>query len=366
LTRRWTASLEGRLIVRLTAITLAASAAGFIGLVIKSWRIARGLSDEGQADVFVGEFLKEAGWAFPLFALIVIGIVVFTVRTSLRPVANASRQIAGIAPGRSDVRLAMEGLPTEIEPFVAAVNAAIDRLEHGFEVQRRFTADAAHELRTPLAILIAGLEAAPASTEITTLRADAARMSRLVDQLVRVARLDALPTPTLVRVDLAALTAELAASMAPWAHAEGQTLALDAPDHAVGILGDSDTLTSALRNLVENAVLYSPRGTEILIRVESGGSVEVVDHGPGIPPAQRERLFDRFWRAPDNRRQGAGLGLAIVSAVAVAHGAIITCDDTPGGGATFRMALRPAHPPFLPPGGWERMVRGHLSSHPSN
>lgn len=175
--RRWTTSLEGRLIVRLITVTLATSALGFAGLVLKSYRIAQGLSDEGEADIFVGEFLKEVGWAFPLFALIFIAIVVVTVRSSLQPVAESSRQAARIAPGRTDVRLDPVGVPDEILPFVAAVNAALDRLDQGYEAQRRFTADAAHELRTPLAILIAGLDSLPDSAEVDLLRSDAARMA---------------------------------------------------------------------------------------------------------------------------------------------------------------------------------------------
>ncbi|HZU64359.1 MAG TPA: HAMP domain-containing sensor histidine kinase [Novosphingobium sp.] len=343
MTGRWRASLEGRLILRLVAACLAASVAGFAGLVIKSWRIARGLSDEGAADIFVGEFLKEAGWAFPLFALLIITLVVATVRSALRPLAAAAQQAAAIAPARADRRLPAAGLPGEILPFVGAVNAALERLEQGFEAQRRFTADAAHELRTPLAILIAGLEALPEGAPVAALRADAARMGRLVDQLLRVARLDALPAPVLVRQDLAAGAAGLVAAMAPWAHGQGRSLAFEAPAGPAWVQADADSLASALRNLIENAVFHAPRGGEVLVRVE-GACVRVIDRGAGVAAGASERLFDRFWRAADTGRHGAGLGLAIVAGVAQAHGGRACHEETPGGGATFVLQLVPAGP----------------------
>lgn len=333
-------SLEARLIARLAAVNLLALAAGFAGLVLKSYRIAHGLSDEGEADVFVGEFLKEAGWAFPLFALGSIALVVVTVRTSLRPVAIASRQAAAIEPGRSDVRLVTDGLPSEVLPFVSAVNAALDRLEQGFEAQRRFTADAAHELRTPLAILTAGLDALPGDAQVAALRADAARMGRLVEQLLRVARLDTLPSARLVRLDLVDLAGGMVAQMAPWAHAQGVAIGFEAARDPVWILGEADLLAGALRNLVENAVWHSPQGDEVVVCVAPEGALAVIDHGPGIAPDHRDRLFDRFWRAPGSREGGVGLGLAIVAAVAQAHGGTVQAGDTPGGGASFRLALK--------------------------
>ena len=333
-------SLEARLIWRLALINVLALLAGFVGLVIKSYRIARGLSDEGQADVFVGEFLKEAGWAFPLFAIAVIALVVVTVRASLRPVARASEQAAVIAPGAGENRLETKGLPTEIVPFVVAVNGALDRLEQGFEAQRRFTADAAHELRTPLTILTAGLDALTATSEVIALRSDAARMGRLVDQLLRVARLDAQLPASLTQLDLTSVVSDVVGQLAPWAHAEARTLGLEAPDAPIIIRGDADLLGSALRNLIENAVRHAPTGSEVVVRVDRSGAVSVIDHGPGVPSEHRNRLFDRFWRAPGTTLPGAGLGLAIVASVAAAHEAVVVVEDTPGGGATFVLAIR--------------------------
>lgn len=332
-------SLERQLIIRLAAVNLLALGAGFAWLVVKSYRIAHGLNHDGLADLFAAEFLEEAGWTFPFFVIGMIALVAFTVRDSLRSVAAASRQAAAIAPGRSDVRLEAAGLPTEIQPFVKAVNGALDRLAQGFEAQRRFTADAAHELRTPLAILTAGLDTLPETREVLALRGDAARMSRLVDQLLRVARLDALPSATLEILDLNEVAADLVARMAPWVYGEGCMIAFEGADAPVMISGNADMLEGALRNLIENAVGYSPAGAEVTIQVGHDRKIVVIDHGPGIPIAQRDRLYDRFWRAPGATGKGAGLGLAIVAAVMSAHDGTVEVVDTPGGGATFGLRL---------------------------
>lgn len=334
-------SLERQLIFRLAVVNLLALGAGFAWLIVKSYRIAHGLSHDGLADVFAAEFLEEAGWTFPFFAIGMIGLVAFTVRTSLRSVAVASRQAAAIAPGRTDVRLDEAGLPTEIQPFVLAVNDALDRLAQGFEAQRRFTADAAHELRTPLAILTAGLETLPETAEVLALRADAERMGRLVEQLLRVARLDALPSPRLASLDLNELAVDLVGHMAPWAHGEGCMISFDAAAGPVMVVANAEMLEGALRNLIENAVRHSPRGGEVTVQVTTGGKVAVIDQGPGVPTEYRSRLFDRFWRAPGSTGNGAGLGLAIVATVMAAHGGTIEVTDTPGGGATFRLGIRP-------------------------
>ncbi|WP_084455836.1 sensor histidine kinase [Novosphingobium rosa] len=332
-------SLERQLILRLAGVNLLALGTGFAWLIVKSYRIAHGLNHDGLADLFAAEFLEEAGWTFPFFVIGMIALVVFTVRSSLSSVAAASRQAVAIAPGQTDVRLEDEGLPTEIKPFVLAVNGALDRLAHGFEAQRRFTADAAHELRTPLAILTAGLEALPDTREVVALRADAARMGRLVDQLLRVARLDAMPAPALDKLDLNELAADLVARMAPWVHGEGCMLAFESTGAPVMIEGNADMLEGALRNLIENAVGHSPTGSEVTVRVGRDAEIAVIDHGPGVPLEQRDRLFDRFWRAPDAMGNGAGLGLAIVAAVVSVHGGTAEVVDTPGGGATFGLRL---------------------------
>ena len=342
LSRTWRRSLEGRLVLRLAGLNILGMLAGFVGLLIKSYRIARGLSDEGLADRFVGEFLKEAAWSFPLFAIVLLAVVMLTIRSSLAPVRAASQQAAAITPARSGLRLETSNIPAEIAPLVAAVNGALDRLQAGFNAQRRFTGDAAHELRTPLAILTAGLEALPSSPAVDRLRADLARMTRLVDQLLRVARLDARPLEHRERADLRVLAASVVEQLAPWAVAQKRSVALEAPDHAVWIHCNADALDSAIRNMVENAVTRTAPSTEVLVRVSDAAVVSVIDHGPGIAAADRIRIFERFWRAAGQTSPGAGLGLSIVAEVARSHGGDVLVQDTATGGATFVLRLAAA------------------------
>lgn len=332
-------SLEGRLVVRLVVLSIVAMLVGFAGLVIKAYRLAHGLSDEGEADVFVGEFLKEAAWSFPLFAAIVLATVTLTVRTSLAPLKRASDRAGAIDPASIGVRLDIAGVPTELTPLVAAINDALDRLERGFETQRRFTGDAAHELRTPLAILTSGLEELPDSEDVQRLRQDVARMTRLVEQLLRVARLDALPLDISASVDLGTVVADAIEQLAPWAAGLDKGIAYEPPPDPIKVAGDPDALASAIRNLIENAVHHTPVGTEVIVAVAAPAQVQVRGHGLGVAESDREAVFSRFWRKSGQVAPGAGLGLAIVTQVARAHGGNISIEDAPGGGARFVMEL---------------------------
>lgn len=353
-------SLERRLVGRLVWISILATVLGFAGLLLKSYRMAAGLSDEGEADVFVAEFLKEAAWTFPLFVGGVIAVVVVTVRSTLRPLKACSRQADSIGPAHPGSRIPATGVPSEVAPLVAAANLALDRLEQGFEAQRKFTAHAAHELRTPLAILTAGLESLPPGAEVKALRADAARMGRLVDQLLRVARLAALPQSSKQLVDLGAWAAGVIAQMAPWAVSELRPLAYEGPVEPVWVTADTDALEAALRNLIENAVHHSPPGLEVVVRVGRNGDLRVIDRGPGVAPDMRRRVFERFWRAPGQDGPGAGLGLAIVEEVAQALGGAVEVEDTEGGGATFVLRCR------LEPGATKAGRAGQVHGIPAN
>jgi signal transduction histidine kinase len=287
-------------------------------------------------------FAGRIAWMIPLFAFVTLLIGIWSIRTGLRSLTAISQRASQIDPRSNDVRLPTEGLPSELVPLVQAVNSAFDRLQEGFAVQRRFTANAAHELRTPLTMLTAGLDELGDGTAIAKLRADVARMNRLVAQLLRVARLDAIPVNLAARVDLGQVAAGVVEYLAPWAIAKGRFIALEDVFGQVRVRGNADEIGDAIRNLVENAVLHAPSGTEVTVRVSTPGSVTVDDQGPGVPEADRSRIFGRFWRGKGTSAPGAGLGLSIVAEIVRLHDGTVEVGDAPGGGASFRLTFQPA------------------------
>ncbi len=171
------------------------------------------------------------------------------------------------------------------------------------------------------------------------LAADVDRMTRVVNQLLGIARLQAHQVSLDEPVNLAALTRDVLAAIVPVAHAAGKDVALTAPDTAVFIKGNADALEEALTNLVDNALAHSPTGQVVEVGVSIDATVEVRDHGPGVRDAVKARLFEPFWRADDSKSRGTGLGLAIVAEIASLHGGTVGVDNHPDGGAVFRLSL---------------------------
>lgn len=288
-------------------------------------------------DDIVADFFPRVGWitAPILLLLLVIDVVIF--RRALKPVVAASALAQRIGPRRTGLRLPEAGMPQEVLPLVHAVNAALDRLEEGFRGQREFTADAAHELRTPLTILRTQIDMIADRALAQSLRDDVESMSRLVNQLLEMAELETFVIGAGETADLAAVSAEVAAFLAPIALLHDKRVAVTGAPGLVRVPGNADTLGRAIRNLVENGLAHTPPGTTVEIAVDPSGILRVSDRGPGVPAIEREQIFRRFWRRDRRRPGSAGLGLAIVARIAQMHGAMITVADRPGGGAVFAL-----------------------------
>ena len=297
--------------------------------------------NERQARSVAEELIEDVAPIMLPLVLAALVIGVYTIRDNLAPLAAVAREAAAITPSETHRRLTERGLPDELQPLVAAVNGALDRLDEGFRRQREFTADAAHELRTPLAILAAHLDSLGDGGASASLRDDVARMGRLVSQLLSVAQLEAFAVAPNEVADLHALAVDVAASLAPLALQQGKEIAVVGGEAAVQVHGNSESLRQAIRNLVENAIQHTPGRTAVEIEVSAAPALSVRDHGPGVPATLRDRVTQRFWRADRRKGDGAGLGLAIVKRIADAHGGTLAIDEAPGGGACFTLRLPP-------------------------
>ena len=293
-------------------------------------------------DDIVADFFKRVGWITLPILLLLLATDILIFRRALRPLLQASQQAQNISPTRIDIRLPVEEIPDEIRPLVLAVNQALERLEHGFRVQREFNADAAHELRTPLAILRTRIDTLADQTIAKSLRQDVEGMSRVVSQLLDIAELDTFAVDPSEKADLYGICTAVAEFVAPLALAQEKNIALNTANSPIWVKGNSEMLSRAVRNLAENAINHTPRGTTVEFVIESDGTVSVLDHGPGIKDSERPHLFRRFWRRDRRRAGSAGLGLAIVRRIVEAHGASIKVENRPTGGAQFSLQFAPA------------------------
>jgi signal transduction histidine kinase len=286
------------------------------------------------ADSLLASFLGDTLWLLLPIGLGTVLVSVLTLRRGLRPLVRASAAASAVGAARPGVRLPAAGLPREVTPLVDAVNEALTRLEQTIATQRRFMAEAAHGLRTPLAVLTARLDALGDAPQAEALRHDADRMARLVGQLLRMARLDSLPLDVAEDVSLHEVAVEAIADLAPLGLRRGVDLALLGAAGGT-VLGNRAALVLAVTNLIENAIAYAPAGSAVEVALAAPGAITVRDSGPGIAPEHRERILRPFERGPAAAHGGAGLGLAIVSRIAAAHGGSVRIETPAGGGCAF-------------------------------
>ena len=288
-------------------------------------------------DDITAHFMPQIAWLTLAILLILLAADVIIVRRALGPMRRASSMAEAISPSRIDVRLPLQGMPQEILPMVQAVNQGLGRLEEGFHAQRDLIADVAHELRTPLAVLRMRTENLQDPPIRAALQADIDRMSRLVSQLLVLAEADTIVANPSDLADLRAVGQDVAEHLAPLALAQGKSVEVTGPDGPVWVRGQHDFLFQAVRNLAENGIAHTGRGTVVTIDVEPSGAVAVLDRGPGIPEAERDLLFQRFWRR--QHKIGTGLGLSIVGRIVKAYGGEMAVQARRGGGSTFRLVL---------------------------
>jgi len=294
-----------------------------------------------------------------LAVLIMLGSVAWAVvRVGLLPLDRMGHTAGAIAGGDLSHRVESTDPRTEVGRLGLALNAMLDRLEQAFRQReasenrlRRFIADASHELRTPLSSIRgyaelfrmgAARDPAEVAKAMQRIEDEAARMGVLVEDLLMLARLDEIAEAPHTEVDLAALAGDAVSDAR--ATAPDREIGLEVGPHGP-VLGDAHQLRQVLANLMRNALVHTPPGTGIEVAVaDSDGHVrlQVRDHGPGLPSAEADELFERFWRAEGGRergRAGAGLGLAIVAAIVDAHGGRVAAANAPGGGAVFTVDL---------------------------
>ena len=330
----------------------------------KAWRVFVTQGRESDVRIVVGELqsvrreivlasltsiLKPMAWALPLLAL---GIW-WAVRGSVRPLGRLGNAVAARQP-QSLAPLSTAGVPPEVLPLVTALNELFERMARLLATEQQFTADAAHELRTPIAGIRMQAQVAQGATNAqeraTALQATVQgcdRATRLVEQLLQLARLDAEATPDRSSTPLAEVARHVAADLEATAERRQQRIVLREPmAPSVHIPLPEPLARVLLRNLLDNALRYSPEGAEVRLQVaeqdEGRAQLSVEDSGPGLTPEEQARLGERFFRVLGTGQSGSGLGWSIVQRIARLHHLQVRTDRSPALGG-LRVTVRWQH-----------------------
>jgi two-component system, OmpR family, sensor histidine kinase QseC len=353
---------EGRLMLRSAnapLVPLGTQASGFdtVRHDGRAWRVFAARGGEQDVRVYVGERVDArdailravmSGMARPLVvALPLLALLTgWAVYRGLAPLSALARELRAREPG-SIAPLALAQPAAELLPAVTALNALFERIGGLLEAERRFTADAAHELRTPIAAIAAQAQVALGATNDAERRhalqatlAGCERAARLVDQMLTLARLENADAPPATRINVAALLRQVVAQLLPAAEARGQALELEAPPQLDAAM-DETLLGVLARNLVDNALRYSPAGARVVVALAQDGTrwaLTVDDAGPGLDDAARARLGERFFRVLGPEASGTGLGWSIVRRIASVLKLEVAVDRAPAlGGLRVRV-----------------------------
>ncbi|WP_119168186.1 sensor histidine kinase [Algihabitans albus] len=285
---------------------------------------------------FFAELRRHVWLPILPMALVLITASALLIRRGLAPVAEAAAWARGVEPGATVPDPPPMRASGETADLIEAVERALDRLTASLTAEKRRAAEAAHALRTPVAVLVARLDALPPGEATEKLRADLTALSRTVQQVLAAARSDTLDVAEAEPLDLRDVARAVTTVSAPLAYSNGIELILTVPDTPVMVRANAEGVELALTNLVENAVLHAVV-SPVTISVGLGPIIRVRDHGPGLPSGEPHRVFEPFWRGPDAPSGGAGLGLAIVERLQKAQGGTVDAISPEGGGCEITL-----------------------------
>ena len=313
-----------------------------VGLEHRVWRIMLGETINKRKNL-AGKILT--GVVLPQVVIILVAclLVLIGIKQGLEPLE--SLRVAIARRSRNDMRLLDVGaVPLEVKPLLEEINRLLDRLQAMLDAQKRFTADTAHRLRTPLAGLSAQIDFAlvqnnPPQTKhaLEQIKKVSANLNHAIGQLLSFARNDSsnLLTLNMKTLDLAQLAQQVTAEWINEAAQKGIDLGFEGDGFPCAVSGDATRIKELLDNFVDNALRYCPRGCLVTVRVTRDGTLSVEDNGPGVDIAERDQIFERFRRGGEAVMEGSGLGLAIVKEIAEMHGGAVTAEESKSGGGLF-------------------------------
>ncbi len=273
-----------------------------------------------------------------LFIMPALTLAIFlTTRRALRPLRKLSRDAVrtgnAVARGQPLTPLSDHSMVREFADVAAAINATLGKLEHSLKTQKQFTSDAAHELRTPLSVLLLETSRLPRDAARDRIKSDLQELGSLVNELLRFAQAEDVMVHELADVDIVAVVRRVCEDAAPGAIERGQFIEFESAVPRQIVAGNAVLIEIAIRNLIDNALKYTEAGMTVTVRVAKGARIFVEDQGPGIPPEQQQKVFDRYWRADRRIGNGSGIGLSLVKRIAQLHDGTIAIENRHDGGA---------------------------------